>query len=325
MMLGQDRLSAVLKGTLNMQVSSVISKNAAALSTTKTADNSVTSDFNTLLAGILSPDSANKVNEEELFAGLIQERIKTLKGDESESKFSEMFSSEKDNMRKADGFVPFEDAAKAALQKMRDSGELTAEEADKIYSESFSAAQLDSNTGALFDGRGGAGDVTIALQELEAALLSARTKMEKFDAGTESAEERSVNEGSNGKSAASGAVSGTFTGTLSGTSEVITPEGFTVDGANNFLFKPVSENEGTLAVLMPSELAYGVETLVLKDENGTVIEEGRSTGYGDTGEREKYAFSKPGGSYTPNLTVEARLVDGTTRQYLIPDPSQRYD
>jgi hypothetical protein len=312
-----------------MQVSSVLSQSEALKKLPSTLSAPQTGDFNTLLSGILSPDPANNVNEEELFAGIVEERVNNLKGPELQKKFSDLLAKEENSMQKADGFIPCEDAAKSALKKLRDSGDLTSDEADKIYSESFSAAQLDGNKNALFDGKGGAGDATVALQKLEQALLSARTKLEGFDSGAEEAEKRSVGEASNSKtSVAAAAVSApqsSFTASTPSSTSLVTPNGLVVDGANNFLFKPISENEGTLAVLMPSDLAHNVMSLVLKDEGGNVIEEGHSTGFGDTGEREKFSFSKPGGSYGNNLTVEARLNDGSSRQYLIPDPSKRYD
>jgi hypothetical protein len=78
-------------------------------------------------------------------------------------------------------------------------------------------------------------------------------------------------------------------------------------------------------VLLPEALAHLVDSVVIKDKDGNIIEEGHSTGYGDTGEREKFSFSKPGQNYPSDLIVEARLADGQTKVWNIPDPSQRYD
>lgn len=281
-------------------------------------------DFEKLLRGIIAPNQENKVSEEELFAGLCQERIQKLKGDETAGKFKEALDRRKTELTKADGFVPFEDAAKTALKDLRDAGVLTKEETDKVYSEAFDGAQLDGNKNALYDGRGGAGDATIAVELMESALLAARTLIEKFDDGSTPASTRSVDEASNTKQGATGTavVSG---GDATSVPDSTSPQGTTVDGPNGFLFKPVSANDGNLAVLMPEILAHQVDSVVLKDLSGTVLDEGHSTGYGDTGEREKFSFSKPGGSYPRDLTVEVRLSDGSVKTYTIPDPSQRYD
>lgn len=280
--------------------------------------------FDTLLRGLLTTNSANQVSEEELFAALVHERVGQRKGAEVAVKFNELFATEKAALTRGD-YVPVEDAAKNALKALRTDGSLTAEEADAIYSEAFGAAQLDSNTSALFDGRGGANDPTMALEELDKALLLSRMMIEKFTDGSEVAEVRSLDEETLSKASA---IAGgfTFSGGTAGTLEdIVSPEGSVIDGANGFLFKPVSENEGRLAVLMPEIYKDRVFSVALKNELGEVLEEGNSTGYGELGTREKFAFQKVGGDYPQNLTVEIRLSDGSLKQYLIPDPSQRYD
>jgi hypothetical protein len=269
------------------------------------------SDFEAILRSAVSPDQANQINEEELFSGIVFERIKTLKGEDAAKQYKELLETQKSLLKKADGYIPLEDAAKNALKSLRDSAQLTADEANNIYSESFDAAQLDSNTEALYDGRGGANDPTIALSLLESALSSSRLMIEKFTSGDLKASARSLDDSSVGGLK------------IQSTGDAST--GNTFDGADGFLFKPESVNQGTLAVLLPEALANQVMSLVLKDENGNDIEEGNSTGYGELGTREKFSFSKKGGEYGDNITVKALLSDGTTREWLIPDGSQRYD
>lgn len=286
------------------------------------------SSFDSVLKSILRPDQANQVSEEALFASIVQERIASLKGDEVGTSFSAMIDKHKSALAKPDGYIPLEDAAKGALKELRSGGKITAEEADKIYSQAFAAAQLDSNTEALFDDRGGGSDTTVAVSAVDAAIVGSKALVEKFDAGSEQVTMRSLDEASNSKGAAGGVVvSGgvTVTGGTTGSGEVTTPQGTTVDGADNFLYKPVSNNEGTLAVLLPAAFKNMVTGVVLKDQAGQILDEGHSTGFGDTGEREKFAFGKPGGDYPDNLTVEVQFADGTTQGYLIPDSSQRYD
>ena len=285
------------------------------------------SSFEGLLRSALVPDKENNVNEEELFAAVVMGRIQALKGDEGVAKYEEALATQKAAHQGSDGYCWLEDAVGGALNDLKASGVLSDEEAKKIYSESFAAAQLDGNKDALYDGKGGANDPTKAVNEMEAALMSAKLMIEQIDKGEVKVDAVEVGSKSNSGSAG-GAAGSTATGaTVIGNAESgsVTPQGTTVDGANNFLFKPISENEGTLAVLMPSDLVHQVDSLVIKDAEGNVIEEGHSTGYGDNGEREKFAFSKPGGSYSSNLTVEARLSNGAVKTWLIPNPSLRYD
>lgn len=179
--------------------SGITNKLQGVTETDENESESTSSDFDLYLKTMLVPDAANNVSEEELFAGLISERLKNLKGQEVSDKYNALLDTKKGEMSAADGYVPFEDCAKDALKAMRANGDITSEEADKIYSESFAGAQLDGNTEALYDNRGGAGDDTIAINLLEQALLSSRTVMEKFNTGTEPAKIRSLDEASNSK------------------------------------------------------------------------------------------------------------------------------
>lgn len=266
------------------------------------------SEFDQTLKTLLVPDSANNVSEEELFSALVQERIGKTKGPEALKEFQQILSECKDSLKKPDGFVPFEDATKAALIKFRDSQKLSADETDTIYSESFAAAQLDSNTEVLFDNRGGGDDPTIAVASLEQALLLSRAQIEGFDAGTQKASPRSVNEETVTKAAFMGSTVGGASGS----------------GEAGFLFKPISDSDGKLAVLLPPRLAGLVKGVTLVGPNGEVIESGRYSGNGNGG-RDHYRFSKPGGDYPDGLSVQVTLVTSEVLRYLVRETSERME
>jgi hypothetical protein len=259
------------------------------------------SEFETTLKSLIKADSANQVSEEELFAAIVQERIKNEKGDDALKEFQGLLEESKAALKKPDGFVPVEDATKLALTKFRDAGKLTAEETDNLYSQAFAAAQLDDNEDALFDNRGGQNDATIAVATLEQALLASRVKIEKFDSGELEAKSRSVDEASAGKTGGSSSEIG---------------------GAGGFLFKPVSDSDKKLAILLPPKLSGLVDTVRLVGPDGSILETGRYGGNGNGG-REHFRFSKPGGDYPDGLTVEVRLKTGELVKYLIKDTSQR--
>ncbi len=309
-------MESISSGTSTEQTQQV---GSATQDTQTDKDASVQSDFEQFLKGILPSSTDNTISEEDLFAALIQERVKSLKGDDAATKFSELFAEKKTSMTKADGYVPVEDAAKAALKELVSSEDLTGEEAGKIYSHAFAGAQLDDNTEALFDGRGGADDTTIAVDTMEAALLAARVQIEKFDAGEEPTA-RDLDEESMSKAAAMAAGGGTATAAGNGESS----SGVALDGANGFLFKPESDSNGNLVVLLPEVMTGNVLGISLKGENDEVLEEGAYGGVGN-GEREHFRFSQPGGNYPANLIVEVAMKDGSTKTYEIADPSQRYD
>jgi|GEM_PF-809439 len=266
------------------------------------------SDFDQTLKSLLVPDSANNVSEEELFSALVQERIGKTKGPEALQEFKSILSELKESMKKPDGFIPFEDITKAALIRFRDSQKISADETDTIYSESFAAAQLDSNINALFDNRGGGADPTIAVASLEQALILSRAIIEGFDGGTQKATPRSVNEKTVTKAAFIGPAMG-------GASET---------GDAGFLFKPISDSDGRLAVLLPSGLAGLVKGVALMGQNGEVIESGRYSGNGNGG-RDHYRFSKPGGDYPDGLTVQVTLLTNEIVRYLVRETSERME
>ncbi len=284
--------------------SQVPSQQGVTTSSTAPAQTSVNTGFGGFLTGVLTPDSANKVNEEDLFSAIVQERVKNAKGDEALAKFQETLTKAKDSVRKPNGHVPIEDATKAALIQAREAGLLTKEEADKIYSEAFAAAQLDDNKEVLYDGRGGANDPTIAVAAMEQALLLAGGIIDKFTNGSLTATIRSVEEISNGKM-----------GTLPG-------QHSESGGSGGFLYKPTSDTTGKLVVLMPSKLAGMIAGVKIYDPAGNLLESGRYTGNGNGG-RDHFRFKKTGGDYPDGLFVQATLTTGDTVLYRIGETSQR--
>jgi len=268
------------------------------------------SNFDSLLRGVVDPELGNKINEEELYAGLLYERIHSLKGAEAAEQYQKALQESKQQLTRSDGYVWVEDAANAALEKVRELELISNDEFNEMKSQAHRAAQLDDNHDVLWDGRGSASDPTIAIAELDVALQSARTLLERIDSG-ESLEQLQA-----GKDITSNSELNS--------EKPIRPKGTNVDGPGGFLFKPISESDGKLVVLLPANLAYQVSELILKDADGNKIDKGRHAGYHNEG-REHFRFSKAGRRYPDNLTVEVRFHDGSTRNYLIPDPAKRYD
>jgi len=295
--------------------------NSSSSSSEKT--DSAVSDFENIFATLVKPDSSSDISEEELFAATARDRIQKLKGDDAANKYDTALAANKSAFTKKGGFISYEEAATKALKDLVADGTLNQDDGNKIYSQAFAAAQLDSNSEKLYDGRGGKGDTTIAVAEKSKALASAQQIMEKIDKGDLEVSAKSldtINVTALNTHAGAGAISTSASGEVSTQSA-----GGAVDGANGFLWKPASSKDGSLAVLLPEELAHKVLSLVLRDPTGKPLETGHSTGYGDLGTREKFAFSKPGASYPANLVVEATLEDGSLKTWNIADPSKRYD
>ena len=292
--------------------------------TTDRVASTVSSEFENVMLSFLKVDQAKEVSEEDLFAGLIRERIQSLKGDEAAGKYDAAFEMHKTATQRPDGKFCIEDSARAALVDLQNDGTLTKDESDTIHSQAFAGAQLDSNIDALYDSFGGPNDPTRAVMVAESALISAKKLIERYVSGEETPTLRPADETkSNVKGAVSGSTS-TNQGLVGGDGEIFEPDGTTMDGQDGFLFKPVSSHDGKLAVIMSAALAPLVQSVHLVDADGNDLEQGNDMGIGE-GARRNFRFSKSGGDYPENLYVEARLTDGTTRRFLIPDPSQRYD
>jgi hypothetical protein len=253
--------------------------------------------FDEILSKILKPNSANKVNEEELFAGIIEERTSTLKGEEASKTYHDKLDEYMASMQRADGYIPVEDAARKALGDMVDLGVLSQEESEMVHAQSFRAAQLDNNLNALYDGRGSAGDPTIALASMDSALLGAKTVINKLEVGEE-IDDSNSDDGS----------------TI----------GDEIGGDTGFVFKPVSEKDGNLAILFPPSFTDQIEDIFLKDKEGNEIEVGNAQGP-TNGNRETFRFQKPGAEYLKNIMVEVLLKNGSIMQYEILNSSERYE
>jgi hypothetical protein len=90
-----------------------------------------------------------------------------------------------------------------------------------------------------------------------------------------------------------------------------------------FLWKPVSDKDGKLAVLLPSHMTGKVKDVTIYSPDGkTVIEKGKDAGVGN-GDREHFRFSKPGGKYPDGAIVLVTLDDGTKRQMTIKKTEDR--
>lgn len=257
----------------------------------------------------IAPGKA-QVSEEDLYAALIVDRLERLQGPEVAHSYLREFEAAKLALQRPGGYVPVEEAAVHALQKLVDSGLISKEAAEAINAQAFQGAQLDDRLDVLYDDRGSDSDPTRAVAAAADALLKAQRSLDRMGMGRESAGRRRLKV-SNGRAS----------GHSGGRTE---PVGGKIDGADGFLFKPRSDGDGRLVILLPREMTRDVASVTLRDASGRVVDTGQSRGVANGG-REHFRFGKEGGAYPPDLTVEVKLRDGSTKQYSIPDPAKRYD
>src|SRR5690606_28230634 len=88
---------------------------------------------------------------------------------------------------------------------------------------------------------------------------------------------------------------------------------------SGMIWKPVSEGDGRLVVLLPSSYAESTGVAVA-DRNGNIIER-VPFGPRTNGNRPTYRFSRSGGGY-PSPAI---LVVGSSQRFCIPNTGSRYD
>lgn len=97
-----------------------------------------------------------------------------------------------------------------------------------------------------------------------------------------------------------------------------------LDGPGGFLWKPVSDSNGKLVVLLPPKLAGQAKSVEVQDASGKTLAQGRYTGDANGG-RPHFRFDKPGAAYGNDLRVVATLADGSKVNYSIKSGAARND
>lgn len=147
--------------------------------TTETAAGSSRTGLISLLHDLTGSVNPTSVNEEQLFASIVHDRIAASKGEAVAKEYDALLEAKIPDHTRADGFVFVEDAARAALREMERSGKLTTAEAETIHAQAFQAAQLDDNTTALYDSRGD----TMSVAPTATAMEKVLALLLKFDNG----------------------------------------------------------------------------------------------------------------------------------------------
>jgi hypothetical protein len=290
-------------------------------STAQSSSDSGSSDFGAYVTKALTKNGETDTNEEAVFSALVRHGVSSRGDSNALAKLEERMEKHARILERKVGYSSDEKAAKFALRDLVRNKLISKDEATELYSKAFSAAQLDSDTEALSDGIGGNGSTASA--SVESVVGSLEAKMAALTAAASAYTKRNLGEGST-RSALD--IDGTSFADLA--TQAVLGSGTTssspVDGANGFLFKPISDTQGKLVILTPEELTGRVTGVILKDSSGNVLEKGSSGGVGNGG-REHFRYTKPGSQYPSNLVVEVQLAGGGSKTYSIPDPSKRYD
>lgn len=293
-----------------MQQSSTVGNNVIPL--TARINGSETPAGQAQLAGVkkyLFPDAQGRVHEEQLQYALLSSLIEQ-KNPAAGEKFQAMFNQLIGSGRQPLGF---EDSSRLALIGLTKNGLLDRSAAEEIFGKSFFAAQLDQNTSALWDDRGGANDITIAVKPLEEALSSVGSTLAAIDRGELTIPPRSLDLAANNHPGLHTTTTSSSTGTKN---------------ASGFLWKPVSDSNGNLVVLLPSAYSGKIHSVgiysALPADSTHLLETGRFSGNANGG-RAHFRFTHPGAKYPDNSVVVAQLTNGRQIEFPIADSAKRIE
>ncbi len=281
------------------------------------------------LSMIQSLINSTMVNEEQLYRTLIEQKLKEI-NPEAAAYYSEQVQQIIEQMRAEAPYVTEEEAAKAALRATVDAGLIDLPTAEKVNAEAFAAAQLDDNTEELYDSMGSGDDPTVAVADIKTAFAKAKTALESIAKGELVLEGRPLDEpadlgfawGPNGYEGTtdSGEISGGGAA-ASGTQQM--------DGDGGFLWKPVSEADGNLAVLLPSDFTGNIDRVELHEpgeiSETSLIDAGRYAGVRAEDGRAIFRFEQPGGAYPGGTQVVAYFDSGESAVWEIQDTGARND
>ncbi len=210
-----------------------------------------------------------------------------------------------------------------ALCKMVQEGLLEPEEAKWVNGLSFRAAQLDADQSALAGEGAKSGYLKV-----EDAIKIAEASLAGIQAGGVKAEHRELVAPSSVTTSSVTASSVTASSVTA--SSVTGAETFRApfsEEQSGFLWKPVSEGDGNLVVLLPQSFNGSIESVSLYGGDSvadlSLIEEGAFSGDSANGNRSHFRFDSPGESYGSSVTLGVRLSDGRNIAFEIGNPSQR--
>jgi hypothetical protein len=293
-------------------ISSVPGTGSSTVGSPSSVKSAPRSDFSSYLQDALGVSSGD-VNEEQLFAAVLQQRLNETNPDAA-TYYSDQKNSLAVSMARPNGMVSMEDVAKAALRATVDAGRVTKDAGEKALGEAFALSQLDSNKEALYDGFGGPGDPTRAVAPLQDALTTVELALSSLkDAeppplplDTPSNGKAPSSVGNNGDPAGESATLGEIPPAPSGLQKF--------DGPGGAVWKPKSVEDGKLMIVIPNKFSGYIQSVgvykALPPNAANKLEEGTYSGTMERN-REIYRFSKEGGAYGEGVYMVVQNNDGT--------------
>ena len=298
-------------------------------------------------------DNASRVREEDLFAAAVHLQLSN-KSTDLGAKFIAQFGATLSNMTRVRGSANLFKAADKVLRQIVRSGDVTPLEYRDIKAFAFGKAQLDQDRtevawtnlkdvpNQLGLGRStpqSSADVDSALQkfesntpasELELAIFKVKEAFNSLLVSlvrNQSTYQNSVTPPSRSRSTNTHSLSANHASHASAnvSANASSPQAKSINAPSGFLWKPVSDSDGKLAILLPPALtSKAIGCKIISPNGSQVLATGRDGGVGN-GDRQHYRFNAPGASFPPGSIVEIQLRDGSTIKIMIEDTGARLE
>lgn len=287
-------------------------------------------DFEELLrASISANNTKTEVNEEELFAGIVEQKVGE-ESDEARVVYNRHRQTLALELRRSDGLASVEEVALRALEQTVAGGDLDKSKAEEISGVAFLAAQLDGVSDALYDSRGSATDPSIAVASVDVAVSKAMAHFSNVQSGDVVSEPRSLDSeptggvlkpyygGSSGDGddyVSNSSDSWLLTSGQSTTSSEVqdaSAENGTISDEDGFFWTSRSEKDGKLAVALPSSMNSGVDRVEIHSDLPPNVSSYRGEGVLEQdGSKFVYRFEHSGQAYGASPYVVSYHTDGT--------------
>ena len=266
----------------------------------------------------LRPNARGEFHEEQLQHGVVS----FLLGERSEALQRKYHQLIEEYAQRSGNRMSYEEGVKIALNGLVQSGGIAKALAENISAQSFRVAQLDSSLTTLYDDKGGPNDRTVATMDSFRAAEKAEETLLKLRSGA------LTNTPQDFYGSANQPLNGSAEMDIPKTDIPVKEEKTKSSEPANpyFLWKPTSDSNKNLVILLPAGLSNKAEMVALykvtKAGKMTLVEKGKFSGIAN-GERAHFRFQKPGNRYPDGLEVHITLRDGTVLKEKIIDTAKR--
>lgn len=267
--------------------------------------------------------ASGRVTEDDLFAGIAHHRIASSHP-RALVRFEHTFGIELSRARSHRSDAPVMNAAERALRQLVRESLLSLDDYRLIQSDAFGRAQLDldrtwiSRRGSTVEELNAARTIDEATKSAEAGKPATWQELAIYNSRERAlARARWISQAPRSPTQTPGATTpiGASPVSAGGHSEQ-------VDNPT-FLWKPISDSDGKLVILLPSALTGEVESVVLwSSDLGELLAEGRFAGVANGG-REHFRFGVSGQEFPPGTVVEVTLKSGERRRIVIDNTAER--